>query len=181
VLAFNTFIERVVVPGVKVTEGDAKALYERRKAQFTTPQMYRIDAMAFDTGGAAQATLEKLRTGTDLEWLRANAEGQLPPEAQVLQFQGAPVSVNGMPPSLVKALTGAQPGEYRLYATDDGKQHYVLRIMGQVPPSVRPYVDVREELAREVESEKIGAAVKDYAAKLRKVQKVDVLVVRIAS
>ena len=49
-----------------------------------------------------------------------------------------------------------------------------------MPPSVKPYADVREELAREVEAEKIAAAVKDYAAKLRKVQKVDVIITRIA-
>jgi parvulin-like peptidyl-prolyl isomerase len=181
VLAFTTFIEVVLVPGVKVTEADALALYEKRKDQFTFPQMFRIDAIAFDSAKAAQATLEKLKAGTDLEWLRANAEGQLKPDDQALQFQGTPISVKGMPPSLAKALTGAQPGDYRLYATDDGKQHYVLRVVGQTPPSVKPYPDVREELAREVESEKIAAAVRDYAAKLRKAQTVDVIIVRIAS
>jgi nitroreductase len=181
VLAFTNFIEVVLVPGVKVTEADAQALYEKRKDQFTFPQMYRIDAMAFDNAKTAQATLEKLKAGTDLEWLRANAEGQLKPDDQALQFQGTPLSVKGMPASLAKALTGAQPGDFRLYATDDGKQHYVLRVAGVVQPSVKPYADVREDLAREVEADKIGAAVKDYAAKLRKTQKVDVIVVRIAS
>jgi nitroreductase len=181
VLAFSSFIEVVLVPGVKVTEPEVQALYEKRKDQFTFPQMYRIDAMAFDNAKAAQATMDKLKAGTDLEWLRANAEGQLKPDDQALQFQGTPLSVKGMPVSLAKTLTGAQPGDYRLYATDDGKQHYVLRVAGQIPPSVKPYADVREDLAREVEAEKIGAAVKDYAAKLRKAQKVDVIVVRIAS
>jgi parvulin-like peptidyl-prolyl isomerase len=181
VLAFSNFIEVVLVPGVKVTERDVQDLYEKRKDQFTFPQMYRIDAMAFDNTKAAQATMEKLKAGTDLEWLRANAEGQLKPDDQALQFQGTPVSVKGMPASLAKTLTGAQPGGYRLYATDDGKQHYVLRIAGQIPPTVKPYADVREELAREVEADKIAEAIRDYAAKLRKTQKVDVIIVRIAS
>jgi len=181
VFAFNTFIEKVVVPGVKVTEADALTLYEKRKAQFTFPQMYRLDGLGFGSAKAAQSTLEKLKGGTDLEWLRANAEGQLQADDQAIQFQGTPISVNTMPPSLAKALTGAQPGDLRLYASDDGKQHYVLRVVDQVPPSVKPYADVREELAREAEAEKITAAVKDYAGKLRKVQKVDVIITRIAS
>ena len=84
-----------------------------------------------------------------------------------------------MPPSLVKVMTGAQRGDYRLYTTDDGKQHYVIRVLEQVPPSAKPYADVREELAREVEGEKIAAGVKDYAAKLRSIQKVDVIITRI--
>jgi hypothetical protein len=181
VLAFNTFIERVIIPGVKVTEADVQARYEERKAQFTFPQMYRLDGLGFGSAKAAQATLEKLKAGTDLEWLRANAEGQLRPEAQQFQLQGAPVSANTMRPSLVKVLTGAQRGDYRLYASDDGKQHFVIRVLEQIPPSVKPYTDVREQLAREVEAEKIAGALKDYAAKLRQVQKVDVLITRIAS
>jgi hypothetical protein len=179
VLAFNAFIERAIVPGVKVTEADAQALYEKRKSKYTFPQMYRLDGMAFGSAKAAQATLEKLKAGTDLEWLRANAEGQLKPEEQALRLQGAPVSATAMPPSLAKALTGAQRGDQRLYASDDGKQHYLIRVVEQIPPSVKPYTDVREELAREVEGEKIAAALKDYAARLRKIQKVDVIITRI--
>jgi hypothetical protein len=179
VLAFNTFIEKVIVPGVKVTEADAKALYEQRKAQFTFPQMYRLDGLGFASAKTTQSVMEKLKSGTDLEWLRANAEGQLPAEEQQFQLQGAPVSANTMPPSLVKVMTGAQRGDYRLYTTDDGKQHYVIRVLEQVPPSAKPYADVREELAREVEGEKIAAGVKDYAAKLRSIQKVDVIITRI--
>ena len=180
VIAFNTFVERAIVPGIKVTEAEVQALYEKRKAQFTFPQMYRLDGMAFGSAKAAQAVQEKLKGGTDLEWLRANAEGQLKPEEQSLGFAGTPVSVNTMPPSLVKALAGAQTGDYRLYATDDGKQHYVVRVAEQIPPSVKPYTDVREALAREVEGDKISAAMADYAARLRAVQKVDVIIVRIA-
>ena len=179
VLAFNAFVEKAIIPGVKVTEAEAIGLYEKRKAEFTTPQMYRIDGLGFASAKAAQSVMEKLKGGTDLEWLRANAEGQLKPEEQAFALQGAPVSVNAMPPSMVKALTGAQRGDYRLYASDDGKQHFVLHVIEQLPPSVKPYADVREELAREVEGEKIAAAVKDYAAKLRKVQKIDVLITRI--
>jgi hypothetical protein len=180
VLAFNTFLERVVVPEVKVTEADVQARYEARKGQLTTPQMYRLEGLGFASAAAAQAALDKLKTGTDLEWLRANGEGQLPPDAQQLAFQGALLSVNGLPPSLVKALTGARNGELRRYATDDGTQHYVLRVADQVAPGAQPYGDVREKLAREVEAEGLAAAVREYAGKLRKVQRIDVLIARIA-
>ena len=179
VLAFNTFVERVLIPEVKVTEGEVQALYEQRKGEFTTPQMYRLDGLGFATAKAAQAALEKLKGGTDREWIRANAEGRLKPEEQRLQLQGALLSVNTLPPSLVKVLTGAQPGDDRLYASDDGAQHYVVRVADQVAPSVQPYTEVREKLAREVEGEKVAAAIKGYAARLRKVQKVDVLITRI--
>jgi parvulin-like peptidyl-prolyl isomerase len=179
VLSFNTFLERVIIPGVKVTEAEVQARYDRRQAEFTTPRMYRLDGLAYASAKEAQAALEKLRGGTDLEWLRANGQGQLKAGPQ-LRLEGALVSVNMLPASLVKVLTGAQPGELRLYATDDGTQHYAVRVSAEVAPSVKPYADAREQLARELEGEKIGAALKEYAAKLRQVQKVDVIVTRIA-
>ena len=178
--AFDVFIQKVVVPDVKVSENEARALYEKRKASFSTPQMYRFEGLAFADGKAAQAAMEKLQAGTDLEFLRANGLGQVPPDKLQVPLDGALISVSGMPPSLARALTGARPGDYRLYATDDGAQHYVVRIRESVAPAVRPYEDVREQLGRELEGEKIVAAVRDYAGKLRKVQKVEILITGIA-
>jgi parvulin-like peptidyl-prolyl isomerase len=180
VLAFNTFIEKVLIPGIKVTDREAQALYEKRKNKYTSPTLYRLDGLAFGNAKAAQSALAKLQGGTDFAWLRANADGQLKPEERQLQFEGTLLSVNTLPESLVKALTGSKASDYRLYATDDGKQHYVVRVVDIVPPAVRPYPEVREELGREIEAEKIGAAVRDYAGKLRKVQKIDVIITRIA-
>ena len=180
VLAFTTFIQRVLLPEVKVVEAEVQARYEQRKGSFTTPQMFRLDGLGLSGAKPAQAALEKLRGGTDLEWLRANAEGRLAPEAQQVRFGGALQSASGLPASLVKALSGAQPGEYRLYASDDGAQHYVLRVVSQVEAGVRPYPEVREALAREVEAEKVGAAVHEYADQLRKVRPVDLLITRLA-
>jgi hypothetical protein len=179
VLAFNTFLQRVVLPEVKVTEEEVRARYERRREEFTTPRMFRLEGLAFTSAKAAQAAQEQLRGGADFEWLRANAEGQLPPEARQLRFGGALLSASGLPPSLVKALSGAQPGEFRRYASDDGTQHDLLRVAEEVAPGLRPYAEVREPLAREVESDKVSAAVRDYAAKLRKVQRVELLITRL--
>jgi parvulin-like peptidyl-prolyl isomerase len=180
VLAFDAFLQRVIIPDVKVSEAEAKSLYEKRKAQFGTPQMYRFEGLAFADAKGAQAAMEKLRAGTDLEFLRANGLGQIPPDKLQVSLDGTLLSVNGMPGSLGKALTGSKPGDYRLYDTDDGTQHYVLRVKESVAPAVRPYEDVREQIGRELEGEKVAAGIRDYAAKLRKVQKVDVIITRIA-
>ncbi len=180
VLAFDAFLQRAIVPDVKVTEKEAMAVYEKRKGQFGTPQMYRFEGLAFSDAKAAQAAMEKLRAGTDLEFLRANAPGQIPPLGLQVALDGALVSANAMPPSLVKALTGSKPGDYRLYDTDDGKQHYVLRVKDSVAPAVRPYEDVREQIGRELEGEKVAAAIREYADKLRKVQKVEIVITRIS-
>ncbi|BDG09220.1 hypothetical protein AMPC_23330 [Anaeromyxobacter paludicola] len=180
VLALNVFVEKVIVPGVKVTENEAKARYEKQKGELTVPAMYRLDGLGFKDRRTAEGAVQKLKGGTDLNWMRASADGQLDAEKQQLRFDGKVVSANGLPAGLAKVLSGAKNGEYRLFSSADGAEHYAVRVVEQVPPSVQPYADAREKLARELESEKIAAGLRDYAARLRKVQKVDVLITRIA-
>ena len=52
-------------------------------------------------------------------------------------------------------------------------------VVDQVPPAVRPYQDAREQLARELQGERTAGALRDYAARLRQVQQVEVLVTRL--
>ena len=180
ILSFNSVLERAIIPGVSVTEREAMALYEKRKKSFSAPAMFRLEGIGFTTTAAAQAALAKVKAGTDLAFMKNNAEGRLKPEAQQLTFDGALLSTNTLPASLTKALAGAGPGDLRLYDAEGGAQHYLVKVTEYQPPGVRPYEDMREKMARELEAQKIAAAIKDYAAKLRKVQKVDVNITRIA-
>jgi hypothetical protein len=178
-LAFNTFIEKVIAPDVKVTEADALGYYEEHKAEFTAPQMYKLDGFAFATTKEAQAALDKLKGGTDFTWLRSSAPGQLPPEKRSLQFDGATLSATALPADLAKALTGVRSGEYRLYAPRAGEV-YVIRVVEQIPPAPQPYVDAREKIAKSLFNRKLTDAMGEYAAKLRKAQPVDVLITRVS-
>jgi hypothetical protein len=178
-LLFNTFIEKVISPDVKVTEADGLGYYEQHKAQFTAPEMYKLDGFAFLKAVDAEAALQKLKGGTDFVWLRSTAEGQVPVEQRSLQFDGRTVSAGTLQPELAKALTGTRAGEYRLYAAG-GAEVYVLRVVEQTPPSTRPYVDVREAIVKKVYGEKVDRAIAEYAAKLRKAQRVDLLLARVS-
>lgn len=176
---FNTFVEKVIAPDVKVTEADAARYYEQHKAEYTAPQMYKLDGFAFATAREAQAALDKLKAGTDFGWLRSSAPGQLPPEKRALQFNGATVSATMLPRDLAKALTGARAGDYRLYAAREAEV-YVVRVVDQTPPASQPYVEAREPIAKKLFNEKLASALRDYTDKLRKAQPVDVLITRVS-
>lgn len=178
-LAFSTFTDRVIVPDVKVTEADAIAYYEKHKREYTAPQMYKLDGFAFPTAGEAQAALDKLKAGTDFGWLRSAAPGQVPPEKRSLQFDGRTVSAATLPPGLAKALTGTREGDYRLYSAREGEV-YVVRVVDQAAPAAEPYADARESIAKKLFDDRLTGALHDYAARLRKAQRVDVLITRIA-
>jgi hypothetical protein len=177
-LTFGAFVEKVIRPEVKVTEDEAMKYYEQQKAEFTAPQMYKLDGIAFTTAGRAQSALDLLNAGTDFPWLKTTATDQLPPEKCSLRFDGTTLSVNALPRGLAKALTGTSAGAYRLYAAGEAEV-YVVRVVEQVAPAPQPYVEAREKIAKKIYADKITQAIRDYADKLRKVQHVDVLISRI--
>ncbi len=178
-LAFNTFVEKVLVPGVNVTEGEAARYYKDHLGDYSSPEMLRLDGFAFPTAKEAQAAIEKLRTGTDYAWLRQNAPGQIPPEKRSLQLDGGLVSANTVPADLMRAISGARAGEYRVYAAGSAEV-YVVRVAERMPPSPQPYVEARDTIVKKLSAEKLASALQDYAARLRKAQRVDVLITRIA-
>jgi parvulin-like peptidyl-prolyl isomerase len=178
-MLFGTFVETVIVPGVQVAEDDARKDYEAHAAQYTAPQMYKLDGFAFGTAQEAEAAMGKLKDGTDFTWFRTNAPGQVPPEKCSLQFDGRTVSASTLQPELAKAVAGARAGEYRLYAVS-GAEVYVVRVLEQTPPSTRPFDQAKPDILKKLHAQKVDAAIAEYAAKLRKAQRVDVLITRVA-
>jgi hypothetical protein len=178
-LAFSAFVERAVIPGVRVEEAEGRRYFEEHAAEFTTPQMFRLEGLGFSSSKAAQAALDRLRGGTDFAWLRANAEGQLRPEERSLNLDGSVVSAHNLPPDLAKALAGAGAGSLRLHARDG--QHYVVRVADETPPRVQPYEQARERIGKKLFAEKVAKAIREHAEKVRKVRPVEVYVTRIAS
>jgi hypothetical protein len=178
---FAVFVERVIVPGVKVSEAEAQAHYEKNKARYSYPQMYKLDGIAFQNAKAAQSAVERLRGGTDFQWMRANAEGQVKLEERTLPLDNAAVVIaSSLPAGLAKALAGSGTGDYRIYAASE-KEFYVVRVVENIPPKAQPYLEVREPVARAVQEEKTKQAVKEYADKLRAAGDVEVYLARIGT
>lgn len=177
-LLFGTFVQRVIVPEVKVQEADGQAHYERHKAEYMYPRFWKLDGLAFRDAQAAQAALAKLKAGTDLKWLRQNAADQLPDGERKLQLGGT-VSDNALPEGLARALAGARTGDARLYVGDDGA--YVVQVVGETPAEAQPYTEVREAIARKLYAEKVEARLQEFVKKLRAATDVQVFITRLGS
>jgi parvulin-like peptidyl-prolyl isomerase len=175
-LLVGVAIERAVAPDVKVTDADVKAFYESHRGDYTYPEFFRLESLVFGEAKDAEATLKKLRAGTDFQFLARNADGRMDPESARLRFDGV-LSAAELPPEALKSLAGARGGEYRLYR--DGDQSHVIHLLEQIPPRARPLDEVRAEIEKRVQGEKLNQAVKDWVAKLRKAYPVEIYVARI--
>ncbi len=177
---FATFVERVLIPDVKVSEDEGLKYFEAHKEDFSFPEMVKLDGLAFASAKEAQAALNKLKGGTDLAWLRANADRQLPEGQRQVAFDRF-VSARTLEPQLAKALSGAGPGDLRLYAAPGGKEFYALEVVERTPARVKPYQEARADIGKKLYTEKLGKAVREYADKLRKAKPVEVYITRIGT
>jgi len=179
-LVFQAFLEKVLASDVTVTEEQGKAYYEAHKADFKYPAFYKLDGLAFGDSKSAEAALAKLKTGTDLQWLRGNADGQLKRDQQKIQLDGRTLSATAMPDDVARLLAGSKPGDYRLYTGPDS-QYYVINVLEVTPETYQDYPAARTAIGNLLMGEHLTSAIREYAAKLRKAHDVRVYISRIDS
>jgi hypothetical protein len=174
-ILFGAFVQKVIAPDVKMDEEELKSYYQAHIGEYTFPEMVRIDGLVFSDRKDAEEAIEKLRKGADFQWLRANADGQV--EAgkgeNLLEFGGQMLDATTLPEEVRKAVSGASPGDYRLYA-DPGKAYYVLDIRDRVPSRPMPFESVKELMEKKVYAEKRQSVLRDWEEKLRKASDVKI-------
>ena len=164
---FGAFVQKAIVPDVKVTEEEIKAYYSKHIGEYTFPAMMKIRSLAFAKRNDAERAIEKLRNGTELQWLMENAEGQVAKNTpDLLSFDGKSVAVRDLPEGVRKVLSGAKPGDFRLYASPEG-YFYILSIEDVVPAKPQSFEEAKKGIANKVFSEKLNKAVEAWADKLR--------------
>lgn len=175
-IVFGTFVKKVVAPEIKIEDAELKKYVADHPDHYRTPEMIQLEGVAFTRRADAEAALAKLRQGADLQWLKANAEGQVDPATakDLLEFPPGSILKSALPPAVQKAVAGAAVGDYRFYADRDGP-YYVLYVRSAIPARSQPFDAVKDDVAKKVFADKLQRAVDDWAAKLRAASEVKIL------
>ena len=91
----------------------------------------------------------------------------------LLEFGGQLLDATTLPEGVRKAISGAAPGDYRLYA-DPGNAYYVLDLLERIPSKPMPLESVKGELEKKVFAEKLQRVLRDWEEKLRKASDVKI-------
>ena len=171
---FGAFVNKVIVPDIKLKEEETKSYYNKHIKEYTMPEMMKIKSLAFAKREDGESAIEKLRKGTEFQWLAANAEGRVDQSTKgLLAFDDKPIITKDLPEGVQKAIHGARAGDFRLYESPQG-YFYVFAIQDVVPSKPQPYEEAREMIAKKVFDDKVKKAVEDYADKLRAVSDVKI-------
>jgi parvulin-like peptidyl-prolyl isomerase len=173
-VVFGMFINKVIVPDIKLKEDEVKAFYNEHPNEYAAPEMMKIRSLVFAKRGDAELAAERLRGGAEFQWVAAHAEGQVDQNAKgILSFDDRLIMTDEFPEGVRKAVVGVKAGDFRLYASPEG-HFYVFAILDVVPSKPQPYDQARPEIAQRLFEEKQKRAVEDYADKLRSLSDVKV-------
>jgi hypothetical protein len=172
---FGAFIQKVVVPDIKIKEEELKTYYNDHIKDYTFPEMIKINSLVFAKRQFAEIALEKLRKGTDFQWLAENAEGQIDKSKSkdVLSLEGKFLTTKDLPEGVRKSVSAAKPGDFRLYESPEG-YFYVLAIREVIPERPQPFEEAKKKIAQIVFDDKLKKLVEEWAEKLRAVSDVKV-------
>ncbi len=174
-ILFQVFLEKVVEPEIRLNDEELKAYRDEHLDEFSSPEMMRVDELVFDLREAAERALAGLLEGADFQWTKANASGQIDLDSKPdrMQFPAMLVVTAAFPDDVREIVSGARPGEFRLYAPEDGP-YYVLRIREVVSPNPAPFEQIKQSLVRGVYGEKRKEVLEDWMEKLRAASEIEV-------
>ncbi|HEX9021560.1 MAG TPA: peptidylprolyl isomerase [Nitrospirota bacterium] len=173
-LLFGQFVEKAVLPSVKVTDQEIAAYFEGHRKDYQYPEMMKMTSMVFGDRNNAQSTIAKLRKGADIDWVRANAGGLVDPkDAETLSFEGSVLTTKNLPEGLRKSLAGAKAGDFRLYEAPN-KQYCVVAVLSVIPAKSQPLEEVKEKIRQKLFYDHINQTVEDWSGKLRAAAKIEI-------
>lgn len=167
-MLFEAFVQKAIVPDVKVEDRDLETYVAAHRDEFTEPETMTLESLAFSQRKDAEEALAKLQKGASFGWLRTNAAGLADPHASdAAGIPRGPVTADALPEGVRKALAGAREGDYRFWGEGAGP-FLVVHLVDHAPASPLPLESVRDRVRGLVYQEKLGKIVDDWGARLRK-------------
>jgi len=173
---FNDFMNRILLPEVKITEEEVRAYYDEHIEEYSSPAMLRMKSLVFKNSKDAESSLDKLRKGADFNWVSANAANLVAPDTEgVLPLDRNLLSLTALPEDLHELAEDAKKGDSLLYAPDDSEFIYVLLVEEAFPPEPQPYEQARNEAANKVFGLNVEKEMEVWLTKLKEEYPVRVL------
>lgn len=164
---FSAFINKVVAPDVSVSRDDVEAYYHEHQSEYSLPEQIKFESIFFGKRIDAEKAIEELRKGTDLKWIKENAEGRVDKEAAGIdeEMDDRLQDMSQLPESVRKVVSGVKPGDVRLYKTPSDN-FCVLVIREVYPARPAPLEAVEKPIFNTVFNEKLMKQFEEWADKL---------------
>ncbi len=165
-------IRKELEPTIAVSDADARAAYESRKADFTTPATIHLQEIL--VAPASPAGLAKARE------IAAAVRGGQDFAEQAKRNSGSPTAALGgelgeltaadLAPVLAREAAKLKPGEISEPFVDGGG-YRIVRVVSRKPEVVRPFEEARQDVVNQLMRPKYDEQYEKYMAGLREAAK----------
>jgi parvulin-like peptidyl-prolyl isomerase len=159
----DTFIRRVVVPQIVITEEMVEEYYESHKDEFTKPALYRIQQITVKDKEEAELILDNLQNGADFSWLaqRKSVDHYASDGGDAGWF------VKQVLPKPVQELIGSlNPGEITP-VLEVGPLFLIVSLQEKKPEEVQEFDSVRDDVYKACFAAQVKSILDTYIAQLK--------------
>jgi peptidyl-prolyl cis-trans isomerase C len=160
--------------GLKATEADAKKFYDENKAQFNVPEQVKASHILLKTDGMDDAAKAEAKTKIEGLLKDAKAEGA-DFAAMAKEHSACPSSANGgdlgffgkgqmVPPFSNAAFAMAVGDISDVVETKFG--YHIIKVTGKTPAESKSFEDVKDDLIKQQNAQKINEFASGYIEKL---------------
>jgi parvulin-like peptidyl-prolyl isomerase len=160
----NTFIKRVVIPQINISDEELKNYYVSHQENFTKPTQYKVQQITVKTMDYAQDILNNLQNGADFSWLAKNRS--VDPAASEGGDLGW-INKAEMPEPVRKIIDTLKPGNISPIVKVDS-QYSVIQLLDRKEGEVEEFDMVKTAVYRAAFEEQMNALLNNYINQLKK-------------
>ncbi|GBD96298.1 MAG TPA: peptidyl-prolyl cis-trans isomerase [Nitrospirae bacterium] len=159
----NTFIKKIIVPEITVTDKDVEDYYLSHPEEFAKPPRYRIQQITLKSREEAEDVLNSLKAGANFSWL---AKRRSTDPAAARGGVAGWKTREQLPGSLVEIIDTLKPGDISPILEVDNV-YRIIRLMEKIKKGVKEFDEVKLFAGRAAYKEKYRATYNEYINKLK--------------
>lgn len=158
----NTFIKRLIMPRIVISDKTLEDYYSRHQKSFIKPARFKIQQITVKTMGEAQDILNNLQNGADFSWLakRMSTDSAGPKGGDAGWFNSAE-----LPEPVREIVDTLKPGNISPIIKIDSL-YRIVRLQGRTEEEVEEFNKVKDSVYRACFDEQFKTLLDDYATQL---------------
>jgi parvulin-like peptidyl-prolyl isomerase len=160
----NTFIKKVVIPQIIISDKTLEEYYSTHQTSFIKPESFKIQQITVKTMDDAQDILNSLQKGADFSWLAKNRSiNSAAPEGEYIGW----LTKAEMPEPVKKIIETLKPGDVSPVLKLDS--HYgIIQLLGRKEGEVEEFDKVKNAVYRMAFEEQVNTLLNNYISLLKK-------------
>jgi len=166
----NTFIKRVIIPGIDISDKALEEYYMKNRNNFTKPAQYKIQKITAKTMDEARDIESNLQKGADFSWyLKKKSQ-----DDEFLMSKDEWITKEKMPQPLRDIIDTLKIGDISPVIQNDDSQYAIYHLQGKIEEQFEEFNNVKDAVYRSYFSEQVNNTLDKYIAQLKTEAKIKI-------